>query len=396
VSQQPAGLSYDPIDPSFFQNPYPAYDEMRAKGHCFFWQEYGHWCFPGFDDVNGLLRDRRFGCQIGDRTGESALGRFEKNSLLELEPPAHTRLRRLVNRAFVSRQVERQRSTITKLAHRLIDGFEPDGQVNLLSAYAEVIPLVVICELLGVPTEMAGQLLSWSHKMVAIYEHGRNEAVDQAAEEAAAEFETFIKREIDCKRKNPADDLLTELIQVEEAGDRLDHDELVATCILLLNAGHEATVHGIGNGVKCILENNVDVARWFATGETTKILVEECLRFDAPLHMFTRYALQDLTYKGRNFARGDVIGLMLGAANRDSRKFSNPHLFDPERGGTGHVTFGAGIHFCVGAPLARLELEIALPVLFERLPELHLAEEPVYASRYHFHGLDRLDLSWEV
>jgi cytochrome P450 len=188
---------------------------------------------------------------------------------------------------------------------------------------------------------------------------------------------------------------LTELIQVEEAGDRLNLDELVATCILLLNAGHEATVHGIGNGVKSILENNVDVGRWFATGETTKTLVEECLRFDAPLHMFTRFVLEDLTYKGRKFTRGDVIGLMLGAANRDGRKFTNPHLFDPDRGGTGHVTFGAGIHFCVGAPLARLELEVALPVLFERLPDLCLAEDPVYASRYHFHGLERLELAWE-
>jgi cytochrome P450 len=390
--------SYNPSDPAFFQNPYPAYDQMRvkkhAKGHCFFWEEYDQWCFPGFDEVNGILRDRRFGCQIEERTGATALGRFEKNSLLELERPAHSRLRRLVNRAFVSRQVERQRSRIEKLAHRLIDGFEPDGRVNLLTAYAEVIPLVVICELLGVSTEMAGQLLTWSHKMVAIYEHGRNEEVERVAEEAAAEFETFIGREIDAKRKSPADDLLSELIQVEEAGDRLNLEELVATCILLLNAGHEATVHGIGNSVKCIIENNVDVGRWFATDKSTKKLVEECLRFDAPLHMFNRTVLEDLTYRGRNFARGDVIGLMLGAANRDGSKFANPHLFDPDRGGTGHVTFGAGIHFCVGAPLARLELEVALPVLFERLPGLRLAGAPVYASRYHFHGLDRLDLGW--
>lgn len=402
MNPEAEGLSCDPARPAFYQKPYPVYDEMRARGNCFFWEEYGYWCFPGYEDVNGLLRDRRFGCRIEGLTEDlteegsvsSALDRFERNSLLEMEPPAHTRLRRLVNRAFVSRQVERQRSEIEKLAHQLIDGFKPDGRVNLLTAYAEIIPLAVICQLLGVSRDMAGQLLSWSHKMVAIYEHGRNEEVDRNAETAAAEFESFIQGEIASKRKNPADDLLTELIQVEEAGEKLNEGELIATCILLLNAGHEATVHGIGNAVKSILENDFDPGRWFASQETTKILVDETLRYDPPLHMFTRYALEDLSYKGRKFSRGDVIGLMLGAANRDPAKFSNPDEFNPERGGKGNVTFGAGIHFCVGAPLARLELEVALPVLFKRLPGLAIAEEPLYANRYHFHGLERLDLEW--
>jgi len=273
-------FSIDPSDPEFYQDPYPFYDEMRASGTSFYWKNYGHQCYPGYVEVNELLRDRRFGCKVEERTGSRALDRFEKNSLLELEPPAHTRLRRLVNRAFVSRQVERQRSRIEQLANELIDDFEGDGEVNLLSSYAEIIPVVVICELLGVPKEMANQLLVWSHKMVAIYEHGRDEVVEQEANAAAEEFEAYITAEITSKKKLPADDLLTELIRVEEEGEKLNVEELVATCILLLNAGHEATVHGIGNGVKNILSSNIDMPHWLSSAASTRAPVEESLRFD--------------------------------------------------------------------------------------------------------------------
>jgi unspecific monooxygenase len=389
--------SADPADPEFYQNPYQVYDEMRGLGACFYWQEYDQWCFPGFREVSELLRDRRFGCQLDPLEPDPslpALSRFNRNSLLELEPPAHTRLRRLVNRAFVSRQVVKQKPRIERLAHQLIDRFEEKGEVDLLSAYAEVIPVIVICELLGVSTDMSGQLLQWSHKMVAIYEHANDPNVELEADKAAAEFEAFVQAEIEIKRTNPGDDLLTQLIQVEEEGDKLSLEELVTTCILLLNAGHEATVHGIGNGVKSILENGVDTQRYFSADEGRKTVIEESLRYDPPLHMFPRFVLEDLEYRGQQFHRGDVVGLMLGSANRDPLRFDAANNFDLVRGGIGHVTFGAGIHFCVGAPLARLELEIALPVLFERLPGLKLAETPRYANRYHFHGLEKLKLSW--
>ena len=387
-------FSCNPADPAFFQNPYPVYDEMRVLGPCFFWEEYGFWCFPGFHEVSELLRDSRFGREGQQRQVLPSLNRFEKNSLLEMDPPVHTRLRRLVNRAFVSSQVEKYKPRIERLAHELIDDFAGAGEVNLLPAYAEVIPVVVICELLGVSSQMASQLRNWSHKMVAIYEHSNNEGVERTADTAASEFETFIKGEIEAKRANPGEDLLSALILAEEEGDRLSIDELVATCMLLLNAGHEATVHGIGNGVKCILEQGVDVQRWFASKESSRAVVEECLRYDPPLHMFTRNVREDLTYAGRDFKRGDVVGLMLAAANRDPCKFVSAHEFDLVRGGVGHVSLSAGIHFCVGAPLARLELEVALSVLFQRLPALRLTQKPVYADRYHFHGLERLDLNW--
>lgn len=397
-------FTQNPSEQSFFQNPYPVYDKMRAIGPCFYWEEYGHYCFTGYKEVNQLLRDRRFGRQINhlidiDSSEREqrcpALARFDRNSLLEMEPPTHTRLRRLVSRAFVSRQVETQRENIITLAHSLIDKIETEQPFDLIKNYAEIIPVIVICKLLGVPTEMADQLLDWSHKMVAIYEHSNDTQVEDIANEATLSFEAFIKSEIAKKKQAPSDDLLSALIKVEEEGERLNSEELVATCILLLNAGHEATVHGIGNGVKAILESEINPIEWTSTQEKAQALTEECLRFDPPLHMFTRFVLEDLEYAGQSFKQGDVIGLLLGAANRDEEKYNAAHQFNPERvnqarGGIGHTSFGAGIHFCVGAPLARIEIEIALTVLFTRLPKLKLVTKPVYADRYHFHGLENL------
>ncbi|MFT7686637.1 MAG: cytochrome P450 [Candidatus Azotimanducaceae bacterium] len=389
----------DPSDLIFFQNPYPSYDKMRSFGPCFYWEEYGHICFTGHKQVNALLRDRRLGRQIdlaANLTRDQRcpyLAKFDRNSLLEMEPPNHTRLRRLINRAFVSRQVETQRSRISTLANSLIDKYDTKGkEFDLIKCYAEVIPVIVICEVLGIPTSMADQLVDWSHKMVAIYEHGSNQEIEAIANDATMNFELFIKMQISIKKAKPEDDLLTKLIRVKEEDDCLSEDELVATCILLLNAGHEATVHGIGNSVKTIIENKIDIAHWIASPENLKALSEECLRFDPPLHMFTRFVLEDFEYEEQKFKRGEVLGLLLAAANRDALKFDKPHLFSPFRGGIGHLSFGAGIHFCVGAPLARIEVETALKVLFERIPTIEISQTPIYADRYHFHGLEKLNV----
>jgi cytochrome P450 len=189
------------------------------------------------------------------------------------------------------------------------------------------------------------------------------------------------------RRHEPRDDLLTQLIAAEQEGQKLSTDELVTTAILLLNAGHEATVHALGNGIKALLERGL-------RGDGDPRLVEELLRYDAPLHLFTRYALEDVEFAGISLRQGEEIGLLLGAANRDPARFPDPDHFDPRREPCPHVSFGAGIHFCVGAPLARLEMQIALPILFERLPRLGLAEQPRYRDSYHFHGLERLDVTF--
>lgn len=398
----------DPRDPAFFNDPYPAYDAIRVAAPVFFWEDYGFWCFAGHAEVAALLRDRRFGRQILHVMSRESLGwpepaehlepfnAVERHSLLELEPPEHTRLRALVNRAFLSRQVERLAPRIADLADGLIDGFQRRGEAELISEFATTIPVAVIAELIGVPVETAPQLLEWSHRMVAMYQFGVTRAVEDAAAAAASEFSAFLRGAIAARRGEPRDDLISRLIAAEADGARLNADEMISTCMLLLNAGHEATVHGIGNGVKALLESRIDPAAAFADARATEATVEELLRFDAPLHLFTRFALEDVEVAGVKLRQGERVGLLLGAANRDPSAFADPSRFEPARTPNPHVAFGAGIHFCVGAPLARLELRVALPILMRRLPGLRLAEPPRYRDAYHFHGLQALRVVWGV
>lgn len=399
-------LRLDPHEPAFFQNPYDAYAFLHGASKAFFWEEFGFWCFGGFDDVNRLLRDRRFGRQnpasipdshgIGeDRSHLAAFDGIEVNSMLELEPPVHTRLRTLVNRAFVSRQVERLRPRVEALANELIDRFEP-GQVDLLPAFAAPLPITIIAEMLGVPVEMGPQLLDWSHQMVAMYMHGRTRETEETANRAAHDFSDFLRGYVTERRKKPGDDLLSLLIAAQEDGQKLSEDELVSSAILLLNAGHEATVHQTGNAVRSLLAQGGDPGRFFTSPEATAATVEECLRFDAPLHMFTRYAYQEIEVtSGVVVQPGETIGLLLGMANHDPLAFAEPEVFRLGRSDQKNVSFGAGIHFCIGAPLARLELQVSLKTLFERRPELRLAEAPRFRDSYHFHGLKKLAVTFQ-
>jgi cytochrome P450 len=399
-------VSLDPRDPAFFNDPYPAYRAIHAAAPAFFWEQYGFWCFARHAQVSALLRDRRFGRQILHVTSRQKLGwsepparlqpfvDVESHSLLELEPPEHTRLRNLINRAFVSRQVERLAPRVAALANELIDGFEARGGVELIEHFATRIPVIVIAELLGVPGGMWERLLDWSHRMVAMYQFGRTREVEDSAVAASREFVAFLRGYVEARRGARTEDLISQLIGAESDEGRLSEEELITTCILLLNAGHEATVHGIGNGVKAILEAPIDPAEALATPAASAALVDELLRFDAPLHLFTRYALEDVDYGGVALRQGDQIGLLLGAANRDPERFAEPDRIDTSRSPNPHVAFGGGIHFCVGAPLARLEMEVALPILFRRLPKLRLAERPRYRDSYHFHGLAALPVEW--
>jgi cytochrome P450 len=304
-------------------------------------------------------------------------------------------MRGLVNRAFLSRRIELLRPRIRELAGELIDGFADDGAVDLLPHYAAPLPAIVIAEMIGLPAEMAPQLLAWSNSMVKMYMFGVDADVEAEADHAAEEFVAYLTGVLAERRLEPRPDLLSHMLEAEIDGERLSEAEVVATTILLLNAGHEATVHTTGNAVTTILRSGLDPAVLFATDEQAEATVEECLRFDAPLHLFTRYALDDVELdSGLLLRRGDQIGIMLGAANRDPRRFDRADTFDPFRADGGNVSFGAGIHFCIGAPLARLELATSLRLLFERLPDLRLTGSPAYRDIYHFHGLDAVDVAW--
>lgn len=377
-----------PTDPDFVQNPYPFYDTLRQNPGLVWWEDYAMPCAVRHGDVHALFRDKRLG-----RTPLSAtqvpphLEPFyavEAHSMLELEPPRHTRLRGLVLRAFTSRRIAELGPEITALCHELIDKF-PNEDIDLLTAYAQIIPVRVIARLLGVPEDMAPQLLAWSHAMVSMYMARRNRTIEDAAATAAQEFTDFLRDYAETRRSDPRDDLITHLLAAEADGDRLNTDELITTCILLLNAGHEATVHAIGNGLAQLLQRGLTVQN-----DTAAPAVEEILRYDPPLHMFTRYVYEDGTYCGTPLKRGDEIALLLGAAGRDPAQYTDPHRFDITRTAKPHTAFGGGLHFCVGAPLARLEMQIALPVLFARCPNLRLSAVPLYADTYHFHGLKSL------
>ncbi|MDE0969270.1 MAG: cytochrome P450 [Octadecabacter sp.] len=388
-------FTQSPNEPTFVQNPYPFYERARATGDFFYWSDYGSICAVSHAAVSACLKNKRMGREIPVEFAPNIpvhvapFYAVEAHSMLELNPPRHTRLRGLVLRAFTSRRIAELEPEITALCHQLIDQF-PSTEFDLLDAYARTVPVIIIARLLGVPETRSDDLLAWSNAMVAMYVSGRTRAAEDKAVAATESFVAFLHRYVNEKRQFPTDDLLSHLISAEEDGEKLTTDELITTCILLLNAGHEATVHTLGNTVKTLLDQNIypiNDAKYNAQ------IVEEALRFDPPLHMFDRFVIEECEVLGHAFKRGDTVKCLLGAANRDPITYPDPNTFNPSRKGPVNTAFGGGIHFCVGAPLARLELRVALQVLFERCPNLALSEPAHYGNTYHFHGLEALRVS---
>jgi cytochrome P450 len=383
-------LHQSPTDPGFVQNPYPFYEAARETDPFFHWADYGLTCTGNWAAVSAIFRDRRFGREVPAELAPvipDHLRPFyvvEAHSMLELEPPRHTRLRSLVLRAFTTRRINALGPEIAALSHQLIDACPP-GEFDLLKHFGQKLPVIIIARLLGVPETLSDDLLRWSNAMVGMYMAGRTRETEDRAVAATEAFVAFLRQYVEARRHDPRDDLITELIAAEEGGEKLTTDELISTCILLLNAGHEATVHTIGNGVKTLLQTGYSI-----TVDTAETTVEEILRYDPALHMFTRHAYEDIEVMGHTFQRGDQVGLLLGAANRDPGQWENPAIFQPHRPVKPHASFGAGLHFCVGAPLARLELATALPILFNRMPGLRLVGKPQYGDVYHFRGLTQL------
>jgi cytochrome P450 len=286
------------------------------------------------------------------------------------------------------------RPRLESLAHEQVDRFAERREVELIEAFATPLPVAAIADVLGLPMALSAPLLRWSDDIVAMYQARRDVALERRAALACEEFGACVRELIEVRRSNPGDDLLSALIASEAAGDRLSDGELVTTAMLFLIAGHEATVHAIGNGVKALLEREIDPAPALASPEGAARLAEELLRLDTPLHLFTRWVLEDMELHGVRFLRGDRVGLLLGAANRDPGRFEAPGELRMDRSPNPHASFGGGIHFCVGAPLARMELQVAMQVLFARLPRVRIAEPPRYRDTYHFRGLESLRLEW--
>ncbi len=388
--------TYDqsPLADDFVQDPFGFYERARSGGEAlFYWRDYDVACSVSFAAVSAILRDRRMGREPPPGHGpekpdhQAGFWTVEDHSLLELEPPRHTRLRGLILRAFTSRRIAALGPEIAALSHELIDAIDGDT-FDLLETFAQRLPVIIIARLLGVPENRADDLLAWSHDMVAMYQASRDHQIEATAARAASNFRAFMLEYVDYRRARPADDLITHLIAAEQDGQRLSADELISTCILLLNAGHEATVHTMANGIHALLAHGV--SRNALAPENIGATIEEINRYCAPLHMFQRWAYEEIEIGRDCIKPGEKVACLLAAANRDPARWSEANRFDPLRPVQTNVTFGAGAHFCIGAPLARLELGISLPILFERMPGLRLAEAPRVASKYHFHGLERL------
>jgi cytochrome P450 len=398
-------VHFDPFAPDFLQNPYPTYDRLRADP-IFYHEPSSYWYFCAYEDVTTLLRDRRLGRQIEHIVPREALGlppkrpdyasfnKLSEHSMFDKEPPDHTRLKGLVHKAFTPRRVESLRQRIESIANGLIDAVIERGEMELLEDFATPLPVTVIAELLGVPETDRHKLRPWSQAIVAMYELDHTEEQAQAAVRAAEEFSDYLRTLAKTRLRDPQDDLITALATVEERGEVLTEDELVSTCVLLLNAGHEATVNVMGNGLLALLRHPDVLAQLHANPSLIPSAVEEMMRYDTPLQLFRRWVLEDLTYKGHTFKQGTEVALLFGAANRDPARFPAPHTFNITRADNAHVTFGLGVHYCLGAPLARMELAIAFSALLRRLPALRLIDEPEFRPAYVIRGLKALHVAF--
>jgi cytochrome P450 len=392
---------FDLRDPDVVRDPYPAFEELRAEGRAVWDDDLGMWLAFRYDDANAVLRTRGLGRIFRPREPEDVWETFNwlhEDALLENEPPKHTRLKSLVAKAFARGHIETRRPRIQQLCAELLDAAEArmrdTGSFDVIADYAEPLPVLVIADLLGFPESDVPLLRPWSQAIVKMYEYDRTEEDDRRAEAACREFAAYIDELAHQRRGRPGDDLITHLAEVEAEGEKLTERELAATVVLLLNAGHEATVNGFGNGIVALLQRPDQWERVVADPwGLASTAVEEMLRFDTPSQLFERTATRDVDVAGVTVRQGQKIVAMLGSANRDPEVFADAGTFDVARDPNPHIAFGAGIHFCLGAPLARLEMQQSLPMLAERLPGLVLAEGATPRDTFVLRGWDTVPVT---
>jgi len=380
----PTVTTIDLGSPELVADPYPFLAAERARAPLA-WHD-GLGMFLTFDHASAgaALRDRRLGRIWRDREPAGYLEPFNllhRNQMMENEPPAHTRLRRLVSGAFSRGRIDRLRPRVTELASSLLDEVDPTG-FDVIAAYAEPLPVLVIAELLGAPYSLVPQLRQWSQAIVRMYEPAPSEAVVDAAVRAATDFADAIRELARDRAGAPRDDLITDLVAARDGAARLTEDEVVASAVLLLNAGHEASVNVFGNGLAAML------ARGLRPVADVALTVEEMLRFDSALQLFERTATAPVELAGTLVEPGQKVAVLLGAANRDPAVFERPDALDPVRSPNPHLAFGAGLHFCLGAPLARMELVESVTALFARFPGLRLVGEPRSRGTFVLRGYE--------
>jgi cytochrome P450 len=393
------GLDLD--DPSWVADPYPSFAELRKVGHAVWDPRLGLFLAARHADVGAVLRHKRLGRIFHERTPLDTWETFNwlhAESILDSEPPKHTRLRRLVSAVFTRSYVESLRPRVVELTEGLLTEavrkHADVGTFDLLADYAEPLPVLVIAELLGVPESDQPLLRPWSQAIVRMYEYERTPELEEAARNACTEFADYVRDLARARRGGDGKDLVTALANVEDGGERLSEQELIATCVLLLNAGHEASVNAFGNGLVAAFRHRDQLDRLFADPwGTASTAVEEFLRFDAPLQLFERTAYEDVAVAGVTVPAGEKIAVLLGSANRDPEVFVDPDRFDVGRDPNPHLGFGVGIHFCLGGPLARLEMGVSLPLLLKQFPNLELVAEPERRPTFVLRGYESITVA---
>jgi unspecific monooxygenase len=405
---------FDPYSPEFLEDPYPFYARIREESPVFYDPSWELTFFARHADVTTILKDRdRFGRDFRHRLDVSEVDqdlyrriypsqwptwtRYIRESFIDLEPPRHTRLRRLVSKAFTRKSSEVFRPRLEEAADRVLDRALERGMIDVIDDLATPIPVAMIAELMGLPEEDHRQVLAWSHAIVRVFDQNVTDAEGDAAEVATSEFVGYLEGVVEERRRRRGDDLISSMVDVEDRGDTLTDEEIVGTSILTLNAGHEATVHALGNGLLALARDGDEYRRLHRAEVGVDTAVDELLRFDSPLQMFERWVLADTELSGVRLAKGSKVGLLFGSANHDPAAFGDDaERLDLGREPNPHVTFGAGLHFCVGAPLARVELEAALGRFVARVAAIELHEADDRIRSLVFRGLRRLQLGIEA
>jgi cytochrome P450 len=399
--------AFDPAEPAVLADPYPTVNRLRETTRVFYDPARERWFVTRHEDVRACLRDKRLGRNFRHVMAPEEIGvapldarwrafwDVERWSLLWLEPPEHTRIRKLVAAAFTPRSVEALREPARALARDLLEPFAGSGELELLYDFAQPYSIAVICRMLGVPLDRHRDLLDWSHRMVKMYELDVPLEAAENATRAASEFRNYVRELIAERRTRPRHDMVTALVDARVDGGRLSEDEIVSTVIVLLNAGHEATVNTLGNGMLAFARHPAQWRRVVRGEVAVSAAVEEMIRYDPPLQLFERWVLtDDFAIGGVPIPRGAKVAMLFGAANRDPRVFDDPDEFDVGRHNAAqHIGFGGGIHVCIGAPLARIELEAGVEALRAAFPRFELGEEPRRTGAFVIWGLQGLRLA---
>lgn len=388
-------------DPHFVADPYPALKGLREASGPVWHDGMQIYLAARHSDANDVFRNKSLGRIFREKTPDFEWEIFNwlhADSILDSEPPKHTRLRSLVAKAFNRQKIEGMRPAVERITIQLLDAIDlkvkAGKSFDLITDYAEPLPVKIIADLLGFPESEEHLLRPWSQAIVKMYEVNPTVQYQTQAKLAASEFAQYVRDLAESRKKNPGQDLISDLASVEENGEKLNMQELVATCVLLLNAGHEASVNAFGNGMVAALQrpDQIKLLRE-SPREITNTAIEEFMRFDAPLHLFERTATADTEIGGVAIKEGEKIAALIGSANRDETVFSAPETMDLTRDPNPHIGFGAGIHFCLGAPLARLEMSVSLPALWQKYPTMQLASEPIRRPTFVLRGYESVAIS---